>query len=161
MKNILRMFSALLVLAITVVTPGWAAEGDSNFTNVVASGDITFNSALLALGRVGGASSISSSSTFLSTGAYPYSFVSKRVGVSGSPDSSNGGTILHNGYKGQVITFLVTALISGGTWIITPDTKTGFSKVTFDAVGDSLSLLYLDDTSGWIVLANNSVVVAQ
>lgn len=39
-----KMFSAFLVLALLIVgTPisGWAAEGDSNFTNVVASGDVT------------------------------------------------------------------------------------------------------------------------
>ena len=162
MKKIKQMFSAFLVLALLFGVPisGQAATGDSNFTNVVATGDVTFRSTLISVGRTGGASSINSSSTYLTSAGIAYSIIRKRIGGGGGLDSTNGGTSLPNGTPGQVLSFIITTVQSGGSWIITPVTKTGFSTITFDTANDLATLLYVDDTTGWIILSQAGCTVA-
>jgi len=69
-----------------------------------------------------------------------------------------------DGTPGQMITFTL-ATVDGGTFVITDDykasadTKTGWDDLTFNAVLDSVTLLYVDDTYGWIVIGTNSVTV--
>ena len=166
MKLFKKLFIALLVLAILAPT-SWAAEGDSNFTNLVASGtgtfgsDLTFRGSLLANGRAGGASSMSSSSTFIGSGGLAYSIIFKRVGGGGGLDSLGIGSTLPNGVKGQVLSIYITALQSGGSWVVTPTKSTNFNKIVFDTVGDNAQLTYLDDTFGWVVNQNNGAVLTM
>jgi len=152
---------AFLVLAVIslVATTGWALEGDSNFTNVVASGNVAFQTTLLANGRAGGASTVASSSTNLAPSSLPFSVIYKHVGGPGSVDGVGVGTVLPDGKAGQVITFIITGLQSTGTWVLTPSRKTGFDDIVFDTVNDSASLMYYDDTTGWIVVGASGVSV--
>jgi hypothetical protein len=39
--------------------------------------------------------------------------------------------------------------------------STGWSTLTFDNQGDSITLLFMDKTIGWIVSGNNGVVITQ
>lgn len=156
-----KFFSALLVLALLIVpTLAQAATGDSNFTNVVATGNVVFKSTLYAVGGAGGASSVNSSSTNLSAAQISYSLIRKRIGGGGGLDSTDGGTRLRNGTAGQMITFIITTVQSGGSWILTPVTKTGFSTLTFDTANDVATLLYVDDTVGWIIISQTGCTIA-
>ena len=88
------------------------------------------------------------------------------------PDNSAGaGTAryiaLGNGVKGQMLT-ITLALATGGTLYITNDkvspavftmTKTGWDDIALNAALDSVTLLYVDDTYGWIIIGQNSVTV--
>lgn len=58
---------------------------------------------------------------------------------------------LANGVKGQLVTIsLVTD--GGGTGTLTPTTCSGFATIAFADAGDTVTLEYVDDTVGWIIV---------
>lgn len=122
---------------------------------------VTYGAGLLATGRIGGASTMSSSSTYLGSGGIAYSYVEKRVGGGGGLDSTGIGTSLPNGTVGQIITFVITALQTSGTWVVTPVTSNAFTSLTFTAVGSTATLLYVNSTVGWVVLSSTTVTIAR
>lgn len=67
---------------------------------------------------------------------------------------------LQNGYAGQILTIAgeknVPLVYTLGTLTITPTICTQFTSITFDAVTDSITLLYIDDTYGWVVVGGES-----
>jgi len=65
---------------------------------------------------------------------------------------------LANGTDGQ-IKMLVMVVDGGGNATLTPTTATGFTTLTFGDAGDSVILQYFT-TLGWMLIANNGVVVA-
>lgn len=57
---------------------------------------------------------------------------------------------LADGVEGQEITItLVTD--GGGTGTLTPATSTQFGTIVFADAGDSVNLVYVDDTVGWVI----------
>lgn len=64
---------------------------------------------------------------------------------------------LANGGDGQVK--VISMKTNGGDGTLTPTTKTGFSTITFTAVGQTATLIYKTG-SGWIILAVNGATVA-
>lgn len=64
---------------------------------------------------------------------------------------------LANGTAGQTKTIIHD--VDGGSAVLTPTTKTGFSTVTFNNAGDTVTLQYLT-TRGWFVLSSYGAVVA-
>lgn len=64
---------------------------------------------------------------------------------------------LADGANGQLLAIVMVA--DGGDGTLTPATKTGYSTITFDAVGDSV-LLQFFTTLGWMVIANNGATLA-
>lgn len=147
------------IVPVTTATNS-IGDADEMFSAGYFSGDVTFNSSLLTNGRAGGASTMSSSSTFLSAAGISYSVINKRVGGGGGLDSNGRGSTLPNGTQGQVITFLITALQSGGSWVLTPINGWNWNKAVFDAVEDSLTMLY-ETSLGWINLNNTSVTITR
>ena len=121
------------------------------------TGALTFNSTLLANGRVGGASTMSSSSTFLSTAGISYAVIQKRIGYSGVDDAGS-GSILPAGTAGQELAINITAVESGGTWKLTTYASSTFTRITFDTVGDNVLLQYVTGP-GWIVKSNQGATV--
>lgn len=121
--------------------------------------DVTFQTTLLAMGRTNAASSLASSATQLYLSSLPYVFFRKSVGGAGSCVDSNPGTTLPDGTPGQVTVLFVGSLMTGGTWKVTPTTCTGFSYLTFDTINDQATLLYVDDTIGWIIISHVGVTV--
>lgn len=114
---------------------------------------LTFNLALTGVGNAGSASQMASGTLAVPTSyAYVSKFLSATVGAAGT---------LADGYPGQILAFSVSDVISSGTFVLTPTTKTGFSTLTFDAVNDSVTLLFVSSTTGWIILASNSVTIAN
>lgn len=58
---------------------------------------------------------------------------------------------LADGFPGQELTIsLVTD--GGGTGTLTPATATGWATIAFADAGDTVTLRYLNDTAGWIII---------
>ena len=64
---------------------------------------------------------------------------------------------LANGTNGQILTIVM--VVDGGDGTLTPTTKTGFSTITFDAVGNSVTLQYFT-TLGWMIVSSFNATVA-
>lgn len=69
--------------------------------------------------------------------------------VEGTSDADSAWS-LANGENGQILTVVIVT--DGGSCIITPATSTGWATAVLDDDGDTLSVLYIDDTVGWVVL---------
>lgn len=63
---------------------------------------------------------------------------------------------LANGAAGQLKTIVHT--VDGGSAVLTPTTKIGFSTITFTGVGESATLVYT--AAGWAIVALNGAVAA-
>jgi hypothetical protein len=63
---------------------------------------------------------------------------------------------LANGTLGQIK--IVTHVVDGGSAVLTPTTKIGFSTITFTGVGESAMLVYT--AAGWAIVALNGAVAA-
>ena len=66
---------------------------------------------------------------------------------------------LANGEPGQIVTFYTKTTSDTGTTTITATTKTCWTSAAMDTVGDLITLMYVDDTIGWIVIGTNSITV--
>jgi hypothetical protein len=63
---------------------------------------------------------------------------------------------LANGTVGQFKTIVHT--VDGGSAVLTPTTKIGFTTITFTGVGESATLVYT--AAGWAIVALNGAVAA-
>jgi hypothetical protein len=63
---------------------------------------------------------------------------------------------LADGSVGEVKVIVHT--VDGGSAVLTPTTKIGFSTVTFTAVGDSVMLIYT--SAGWAIIGSRGVTIA-
>jgi hypothetical protein len=63
---------------------------------------------------------------------------------------------LANGTVGQIKIIIHT--VDGGSAVLTPTTKIGFSTITFTAVGDSAALIYT--ATGWAIFGTRGATVA-
>ena len=84
----------------------------------------------------------------------------------GALDSSDNRYItLADGTAGQMVTIILEASSDGGVLTITDDyvgtaiKNTGWDDIAFDVAGDSVTLLYVDDTYGWVVVGEYGVTV--
>lgn len=57
---------------------------------------------------------------------------------------------LANGYPGQVLN--INLVVDGGDGTLTPATATGFATIVFADAGDQVTLMYIDDTVGWVIM---------
>lgn len=64
---------------------------------------------------------------------------------------------LANGVNGQIKHVVVIGGV--GSCSVTPATRLGYTSVTMNSTGDTLTLMYVDDTSGWAIIAQNGCVV--
>ena len=63
---------------------------------------------------------------------------------------------LANGAVGEVK--IITHTVDGGSAVLTPTTKIGFTTITFTGVGESAMLVYT--SAGWAIVALNGAVAA-
>lgn len=63
---------------------------------------------------------------------------------------------LADGAVGQIK--VIVHAVDGGSAVLTPTTKIGFSTITFTAVGDSVTLAYV--STGWAVVGSKGVTIA-
>lgn len=80
-----------------------------------------------------------------------HSFVSKTTGGAEA-------LTLANGKPGQELTIHLVA--DGGTATITPTTMTGFATIVMATVKDTVTLKYIDDTVGWVVIGTTGTAAA-
>lgn len=98
----------------------------------------------------GGATSMTTAETTVSTS---YSQVDKKI----SNDPAYASGTLADSIPGSVLTIRITEVNGSGVFALSPDTATGFTSIVFAAVDDIVSLLYVDDTVGWIILSDDRV----
>lgn len=63
---------------------------------------------------------------------------------------------LADGSAGEIK--VITHVVDGGSAVLTPTTKIGFSTITFTGVGESAMLVYT--AAGWAIVALNGAVAA-
>jgi len=63
---------------------------------------------------------------------------------------------LANGTLGQLK--IISHVVDGGSAVLTPTTKIGFTTITFTGVGESAMLVYT--AAGWAIVALNGAVAA-
>ena len=63
---------------------------------------------------------------------------------------------LANGSAGQMK--VIVHAVDGGSAVLTPTTKIGFSTITFTNVGDAVTLIYT--AAGWAIVGINGAVAA-
>jgi hypothetical protein len=61
-----------------------------------------------------------------------------------------------NGTLGQIK--IISHVVDGGSAVLTPTTKIGFTTITFTGVGESAMLVYT--AAGWAIVALNGAVAA-
>jgi len=127
---------------------------------VAQAGDYTFQSTLIATGRINAILVLASSSTEIAGANVPYSVIQKAIGSGGGLDETDGGIRLADAKDGQVLVITIVGPEGDGTLIVTPVTTTGFTTLTFDTILDTATLLYFNDTIGWVVISTTSVTVA-
>jgi len=66
---------------------------------------------------------------------------------------------LADGTNGQIKTIVHQALSGGGTWVLTPTTKTGYTTITSTAVGETCTLQFFT-TIGWCILSLRGAIAA-
>lgn len=85
-----------------------------------------------------------------------YGVVSKTI----TSASDEAGT-LANGIQGQMIKIILATKGSSGNYVLTPTTKTGYATITFNTAGDQATLLFVDNTVGWIIVGETGTAVGQ
>lgn len=63
---------------------------------------------------------------------------------------------LADGAAGQIK--VIVHAVDGGSAVLTPTTKIGFSTITFTAVGDAVTLMYT--AAGWAIVGSRGVTIA-
>lgn len=76
-------------------------------------------------------------------------------------NGTNEAGTLADGIQGQVIKIVITCVNTSGSYKLTPTTKTGFTSITFVEKGDQATLLFLDNTNGWIIMGEIGTTVTQ
>lgn len=66
---------------------------------------------------------------------------------------------LANGANGQIKTIAHVASSGGGTAVLTPATKTGYTTITFTSTGETATLQYFN-TVGWLIIGLRGAVAA-
>jgi hypothetical protein len=94
-----------------------------------------------------------STNTLSGAGAVPITKDTTKLTSSGASQALT----LANGTDGQIKRIIHD--VDGGSMVLTPTTKTGFSTVTFTNAGDSVTLEYVT-TRGWIVVGSYGVTIA-
>ena len=132
---------------------GAATPGTGKFSTLTTTGATLIRSNLVACGVYNGAAvSLTTANT-----AVPVvnCHVRKEMSVAGQA-----GT-LANGISGQMLSIYITDSTGGGTFVLTPTTKTGFTSLTFTAKSDNADLLYIDDSTGWVIIGQSGSVTVQ
>lgn len=169
-----KMLSILLVglLALTFAPVSFASveiqindtvDGHARIINLSGPSTVTrvghkitvpiVDSTLIAAGAAnGGATSMTSTDLAVPTG---YSYIRKAIA---NDDAYLAGT-LADGKKGELKTIHITEQPGAKVFTVTPTTATGITSIGFDAVGESATLLYVDDSIGWTLFGSTNATI--
>ena len=167
MKKISLLFA--LLLALMIANPARASIGikidgtaqpaatDLNFIGTGTTKQITntYDGMTFSLVLAGvdnsGSGSVADTVANITDVGYPVIFKDIPAGISS-------GT-LANGTPGQILQIIIGADAGGTYWNLQPTTRTGFTHLEFNDQDDMATLMYVDDTRGWIILSVSSVVI--
>ncbi len=173
-----RYFVLAIVIAllsfISPVFAGVAVDDNDGYvgeaTNISIQGQsVTFDGSkvtVLANGHKAGVTDNVSGESNLLAAALAYGYI--RIADSGPmPATATYLNYIADGTPGQMVTIQLV-LDTTGAYVITDDgvnpadqRNTGWDDIAFDTAGDSITLLYIDDTYGWIIVGNNGCTVTQ
>lgn len=166
---VIALLLSLTGLAIASVGYKKDGENEGNAVSVdFKNGLTTFDGSTVSFyanGYKDGVTTNVSTESNLTSAALAYGIIQK-VSIDSTDDVK---VTLANGTPGQMVTIMLMDNVSGGDWVITDDgvsataqaalLSTGWDDLTFDTDLDSITLLYVDDTIGWIIVGNNGVTV--
>ncbi len=115
--------------------------------------NLKFQTSVYATGAKAGVTTMVSTATSIAGAYLSYGMIQKDL-----DDPSDQAGELQDGVQGQMVTIQLLTK-AAGNYVLTPTRKTGYTTLTFDTAKDSITLLYLDGTSGWIIVGNNGVTV--
>ena len=129
-------------------------DGSASEVKKLDATEMFFNTNFFASGHSGGATSIASQVTPLTSAHLAFGLM--RI-LNGSP----GRHPLPDGVRGKVITI---QLIADPNYTIIDDTpgdmtKTGWESILFDNARDSVTVAWIDDTVGWIITSNEGCTI--
>ena len=172
----MRKFFVFVVIALLCSSVAFASvgikkdgdiEGNATYIDIRAGlSEFSGNTvSLYANGYRDGVTTNVSGESNLVSAALAYGVILK----SGLDTTSDVKSALANGTPGQMLTIVMTvAPASTGDWFVTNTgissnvftmTTTGWSSIEFDAAYESVTLLYVDDTYGWIIVGAQGVAV--
>lgn len=133
-------------------TTGQNSIGDSTHkvNDMYVSDDVFFKTSLQAVGMGSGdATSLPTTAADSQTPTYRIArvFITTRT------------LTFANGYPGQLLALVAEPTSDTGTLTIDATTQLGWSSLTMDTVADTVSLLYVDDTIGWVIQAAQGVTI--
>lgn len=129
----------------TFTGPVRSINGFQSITKSATTGAVTVNSSF-------GTDVIFSTQSLSGAGAVDVTNTFTSLTTTGASQALT----LANGATGEVKVIVHT--VDGGSAVLTPTTKIGFSTVTFTAVGDSVMLIYT--SAGWAIIGSRGVTIA-
>mgnify|MGYP001297306168 CR=1 FL=1 len=149
-KRILLMF-LIIVFALAPVCYGANNWGEGPDTNQLLKKVVPNYVAAIGMPVDGsGVSAMTSGSLAIPV---TYKYITKAIGVGVGAVHT-----LADGSDGQIITVLAISRAGSGTAVVTPTTKSGYSTVTLDAAWEYVTLLFVDTTVGWVIVATNATI---
>ncbi len=129
----------------TFTGPVRSQNGFQSITKSATTGAVTVNSSfgtdvILGTQSLSGAGAVDVTNTFTSL----------------TTTGASQALTLANGSVGELKVIVHT--VDGGSAVLTPTTKIGFSTITFAAVGDSAMLIYT--SAGWAIVGSKGVTIA-
>jgi hypothetical protein len=166
-KFLIFAIAFLLVVSTAYASVGVKKDGvhEGEATDInISRGSSSFDGSTVTLygsGMRGGVTANVSTESHLTSAALAYGVIDMRAGSAKT-------IALANGVIGQMITIVLT-VYDGATVTITDDglsasaqallKKTGWDDIALNSSLDSVTLLYVDDTTGWVVIANNGCTI--
>lgn len=138
-----------VVLTASVITNGLTASGSAS--NDFSSSTGTFKTST-GLTTISGPAALSTA-TLSGAGAVSIVKGVTKLTTTGASQALS----LANGTDGQVISIVHD--VDGGSAILTPTTATGYTTITFTAVGETATLMYVT-TRGWVIISLRGAVAA-
>ena len=129
----------------TFTGPVRSQNGFQSITKNATTGAVTVNSAF-DTGVVLGTQSLSGAGAVDVTNAF----------TSLTTTGASQALTLANATVGEIKVIVHT--VDGGSAVLTPTTKIGFSTVTFTNVGDSVMMIYT--AAGWAIIGSRGVTIA-
>lgn len=140
-----RMIVVVLLLCLLLSIPGYCANYNNwGQTDTMALLGRQLPYDLVHLGQSRDGTSVGTSTMVTGPTAIPLGYGLVRMVCSTKTNT------LANGIPGQIITLV--AIDKTGTLTIQPTKSTGWESATMSSHGHSLTLLYIGDVRGWIVL---------
>ena len=125
--------------------PVRSENGFQSITTSATTGAVTVNSSF-------GTDVVLASQSLSGAGAVDITNAFTALTTTGSAQALT----LANGAAGEIK--IITHVVDGGSAVLTPTTKIGFTTITFTGVGESAMLVYT--AAGWAIVALNGAVAA-